>query len=288
MVIPRWSSPILALVFALVAAACGGAFDEPPTALSTPTSTTVGSPSASATTASATSEPATNRSDTDGSTADTTSSTTATTAASVAPTTEPVGTVTSSAETNAGPIPIRLRIDRRVSDAATEGFAATVEQVLTDERGWTNAGFEFTFTDAGGGADYTVVLAEGTEVDSLCLPYDTYGQFSCQIGPVVALNADRWRTAVDRWPASLDDYRTMLINHEIGHLLGQHHPAVRCPGDGQPAPVMAQQSSGVAPCAANPWPLPWEITCARQGVEPLAPPFERDITLTCGPGGPIG
>ena len=50
---------------------------------------------------------------------------------------------------------------------------------------------------------------------------------------------------------------------------------------------MAQQSSGVAPCTANPWPLPWEIVCAQQGVEPLAPPFERDITLTGGPDGPL-
>ncbi len=184
------------------------------------------------------------------------------------------------------PITMRLRLDRRVGDAATEGFAGLVESVLTDPRGWEQAGFVFSFSDAD--ADYTVVLAEGDEVDRLCLPYDTFGRFSCQIGPVVALNADRWRTAVESWPASLDEYRTMLVNHEVGHLLGQHHPAVRCPGDGQPAPVMAQQSSGVAPCLANPWPLPWEIACARTRLEPLAPPYERDIRLTCGPDGPIG
>ena len=58
------------------------------------------------------------------------------------------------------------------------------------------------------------------EVDALCLPYDTYGRFSCQNGPIVALNADRWRTAVDSWPATLDEYRAMLVNHEVGHLLG--------------------------------------------------------------------
>jgi hypothetical protein len=173
-----------------------------------------------------------------------------------------------------------------VDDAATEGFASLVRDVLTDERGWKRAGFEFTFDDVE--FDYTIVLAEGPEVDALCLPYDTSGRFSCQIGPIVALNADRWRTGVEDWPASLDDYRTMLVNHEVGHLLGQHHPASRCPGEGQPAPVMAQQSSGVAPCDANPWPLDWEITCAAQGEEPLAPPYERDITLTCGPDGPVG
>lgn len=184
------------------------------------------------------------------------------------------------------PIAIRLRLDRRVDDPATEGFENLVQSVLTDQRGWQQAGFVFSFSNTE--FDYTVVLAEGPEVDSLCLPYDTFGRFSCQIGPIVALNADRWREAVDRWPASLDEYRTMLVNHEVGHLLGQHHPAERCPGPGQPAPVMAQQSSGVDPCVANPWPRPWEIVCARQGVEPLAPPYERDIVLTCGPDGPIG
>ncbi len=186
------------------------------------------------------------------------------------------------------PTIMRIRLDRRVSDEATEGFEPTVQAVLASDRGWTRAGFEFVFTDSDEtDFDYTVVLAEGPEVDSLCLPYDTFGEFSCQIGPVVALNADRWRVAVDNWPTTLDDYRTMLINHEIGHLLGQHHPESRCPGEGQPAPVMAQQSSGVEACTANPWPLPWEIICVQEGVEPLAPPYETDIELTCGPDGPV-
>ena len=178
---------------------------------------------------------------------------------------------------------IRLRPDRRVDDAATQGFAEFVRDTLTDNRGWGRAGFEFTFDDTD--FDYTIVLAEGPEVDELCLPYETYGLYSCQIGPIVALNADRWRYAVEEWPASLNDYRAMLVNHEVGHLLGQHHPGSRCPREGMPAPVMAQQSSGVDPCTANPWPLAWEVTCASQDVEPLAPPYERDITLTCGPEG---
>ena len=205
-----------------------------------------------------------------------------TTVESAAPDTSPSTATAGDIE----PVVLRLRLDRRVSDAATEGFAPFVEGVLTDERGWQRACFRFEFSDTD--YDYTVVLAEGSAVDELCLPYDTFGRFSCQIGPVVALNADRWRTAVDSWPASLDDYRTMLVNHEVGHLTGQHHPAVRCPGDGQPAPVMAQQSSGVAPCTANPWPLSWEIDCASRRLEPIAPGYERDIQLTCGPDGPIG
>lgn len=178
------------------------------------------------------------------------------------------------------PVPIALRVERLVDDAATEGFEAAVTAVLTDERGWQQVGFAFTFA---ADAPYTVVLAEGPEVDARCLPYDTFGRFSCQLGPVVALNADRWRLATDTWPGTLDEYRTMLVNHEVGHLLGQHHPAVPCPAPGEPAPVMAQQSSGLDGCAPNPWPLPWELACAARHVEPLAPPYEESPRSACGP-----
>ena len=151
-----------------------------------------------------------------------------------------------------------------------------------DPRGWEQAGFEFAFDDA---AEYTVILAEGPEVDALCDPYTTRSRFSCQIGPIVALNADRWRGAVESWPGSLLEYQIMLVNHEVGHLLGQHHPAAFCATDGEPAAVMAQQSSGVGTCIANSWPLEWEIACAARHEEPLAPPYEADATPTCGPEG---
>ncbi len=277
-----WPSVVLALV--VVAAACGTADQAAPpgptdaATISAAAVETVTSPAPSVATTGPSTLPETSA--TTEATVDSAASSTSSTESSTATSAQESG-----ATTTAAPIELRIRLERRVDDAATEGFADFAAAVLTDERGWQQAGFRFVFSDTD--YDYTVVLAEGAAVDELCLPYDTFGRFSCQIGPVVALNADRWRTAVDSWPASLDAYRTMLVNHEVGHLTGQHHPAVRCPGDGQPAPVMAQQSSGVAPCTANPWPLPWEIACAALGLEPIAPGYERDIQLTCGPDGPV-
>lgn len=186
------------------------------------------------------------------------------TASSAAPpaSTSPAGTV------------VRLRIERQTDDVATADFVATALDVLTDDRGWRRAGFAFELDED---APFLLVLAEPAEVDRLCLPYDTGGRFSCQNGPVVALNADRWRQATETWTGSLAAYRTYLVNHEVGHLLHLHHPRPQCPGAGLPAPVMLQQSTELGACTANPWPLPWEVDLAATRAEPLAPPADHGV-----------
>jgi hypothetical protein len=148
-----------------------------------------------------------------------------------------------------------------------------VDRTLRDPRGWVRAAFRLVRDDA---ATYVIVVAEADEVDRLCRPYDTYGKYSCQNGPVVALNADRWRTATPEWTGDLATYRQMLVNHEVGHLLGRHHPpAPQCPRPGLRARVMAQQSTELNGCLPNPWPLAPEIAEAARHDEPLAPPFSR-------------
>ncbi|HVE46515.1 MAG TPA: DUF3152 domain-containing protein [Acidimicrobiales bacterium] len=166
-------------------------------------------------------------------------------------------------------VEVAYRLERRTSDAQTASFEEVVEATLTDARGWSRAGFRLVRRDD---AAFLVVLAEGPEVDQLCLPRDTYGLYSCQRGPVVALNADRWRQATPKWTGDLATYRQMLVNHEVGHLLGQHHPARQCPARGRPAPVMAQQSTELNGCLPNPRPLEHEIAYAARHEEPLAPP----------------
>ena len=168
-------------------------------------------------------------------------------------------------------------MERRTNDDATAGFEQAVAATLGDRRGWGRAGFRFV--ERGDGR-FLIVLAEGPEVDALCAPYTTRSTYSCQNGPVVALNADRWRTATPEWTGDLPTYRQMLVNHEVGHLLGQHHPPTgrggegQCPVPGVPALVMAQQSTELNGCLPNPWPLPEEITAAARHDEPLAPPYE--------------
>ncbi len=169
-----------------------------------------------------------------------------------------------------------------MNDEATATFGAVVRRTLIQPRGWSQAGFTFNFTPT---SLYRVVLAEGRDVDRLCAPYRVHSRYSCQNGPVVALNADRWRRATPQWTGTLDEYREMLVNHEVGHLLGQHHPTRACAGPGQPSAVMAQQSKSLRGCAPNARPLPWELACAARHDEPLAPGYDPTVRPRCGPQG---
>jgi hypothetical protein len=163
--------------------------------------------------------------------------------------------------TPGSPQEVTIRFESEVDDVAVEELASTALEILNDPRGWTQAGF--TFVQGGADAPYRVVLAEGPRVDALCLPLDTGSFASCQNGPVVALNADRWRNAVTHWDGDLELYRGYLVNHEVGHLIGMRHPVPRCPVAGAPAAAMEQQTGGLAGCTGNAWPREWELDYAR-------------------------
>lgn len=169
-------------------------------------------------------------------------------------------TLLGSSEANQTTQLVALRFESQISDVSAVKLEETALAILNDERGWGRAGFSFV---ADKSSEFRVVLAEGSEVDQLCLPLMTYGKVSCQNGPVVALNADRWRVAVPHWTLGIEVYRGYLVNHEVGHLLGQRHPKPRCPVSGRPAGVMEQQTAGLEGCIGNPWPRDWEIELAE-------------------------
>jgi hypothetical protein len=132
-------------------------------------------------------------------------------------------------------------------------LAAFVDETLADPRSWIGDG-RHGFRRVPEGGTFTVVVATPATVDELCRPLETAGRYSCGRNGYVALNLDRWNGATDTWTASLEEYRRYLVNHEVGHYVGGQH--VPCPGPGQLAPVMQQQTIRLDGCLPNGWPYP--------------------------------
>lgn len=135
-------------------------------------------------------------------------------------------------------------------------FASRVHEILGDRRSWGRGGRLSFRRVSSGRIDFRVTLATPATTDRLCAPYRTNGIFSCANGGRAVLNLRRWRRGADAY-ASLRRYRIYLVNHEVGHLLGHGHRY--CPAAGARAPVMMQQTKGVAPCRPNPWPRRYEL-----------------------------
>lgn len=138
--------------------------------------------------------------------------------------------------------------------AVPEDVAAQVRAALHDPRSWARDRTLEQVADPTR-ADIRVVLADPATVDTLCgrVGLDTAGIYSCWNGRFAALNAWRWEVGAEGFD-DLDTYRTYLVNHEFGHGLGRGH--VGCPSAGALAPVMMQQSKGLAGCLPNGWPYP--------------------------------
>ena len=137
-------------------------------------------------------------------------------------------------------------------------FRDLVAKTLADERGWPRAGVQFEYVESGG--TMHVILAEPSEVEAAA-PGGCSVELSCRVGSLVLINDDRWMNGSDSYNElglALEDYRQMVINHEVGHFLGHEHIA-ECGTEAGLAPIMLQQSTGLRGCSPNKWPLPNEL-----------------------------
>jgi hypothetical protein len=132
-------------------------------------------------------------------------------------------------------------------------FAAAVERVLFDQRGWGGGGRLSFQRVSSGPVAFRVTLASPRTTNRLCAPLDTGGIYSCYHAGRSVLNAMRWRDGARAYPRDLASYRTYMVNHEVGHALGHGHRHA-C-GPGGLAPVMMQQTKSLYGCRQNVWPL---------------------------------
>jgi len=151
---------------------------------------------------------------------------------------------------------------RGLDDSVLPAFKLKLAATYGDTRGWNDNG-KITFVYSEAGCQLHAWLASPTAILTFGSICDDY--YSCTVHPNVVINYGRWTGATDPWNAqhlNIEEYDAMVINHESGHWLGFDH--VACPGAGQPAPVMQQQSVNLGGCTFNAWPLASEADAAAR------------------------
>ncbi|MGE5827825.1 MAG: DUF3152 domain-containing protein [Micromonosporaceae bacterium] len=152
-------------------------------------------------------------------------------------------------------------ISYRVEVEQATGLNAASVATMVDatlghpDRGWTVGGWRFQRTDLPASQVGMVVrVATPATVDKICgaAGVNTGGVVSCRAGKLVMINLTRWTVGIPAY-ADVNDYRHLVINHEVGHRLGFGHTT--CQTTGLPeAPVMMTQYYGLNGCTPNVWP----------------------------------
>ncbi len=172
----------------------------------------------------------------------------------------------------AAPLTFTYEVRGKGNATSLEDFAARAAQTYADPRGW-NLGGSIRFVRVARGGDFTLWLSAARYLPTFSSGCST--TYSCRVGRNVIINEARWNGSTPSYTAAgapLRDYQHMVLNHETGHWLGFGHSY--CSGNGQPAPVMQQQSKSLQGCRANAWPTAGErSTLARwRGVRIVTPP----------------
>ncbi|MGH3878466.1 MAG: DUF3152 domain-containing protein [Actinophytocola sp.] len=162
-----------------------------------------------------------------------------------------------------------------------DSFAALVDTTLSDPRGWASTNQVSVQRVDARAANPDIRISLSTP-DTVHQPefcgFSIKYESSCwrRDESRVMINLARWVRGAVAFGGDLGNYRTYAINHEIGHAFGRGH--VGCAKNGDLAPVMMQQSFGVAndyvaqlnnragyddpveadgkTCVYNPWPNP--------------------------------
>ncbi|WP_404957617.1 DUF3152 domain-containing protein [Streptomyces sp. 147326] len=165
------------------------------------------------------------------------------------------GSTTGGAAKGKGPA-LRWRIEvEEGSGVDPESAARSVEAILSDPRGWTrDPAYGFQLVGAGQPVDFTVKIATPTTTDRLCdvVTPELIGETNCRAGHTVVVNLKRWQEGSPQFNGPVEEYRALIVNHEVGHEIGREHES--CPAPGKPAPAMMQQIKGLNGCKANAWP----------------------------------
>ncbi|WEV67658.1 DUF3152 domain-containing protein [Bifidobacterium sp. ESL0769] len=139
-------------------------------------------------------------------------------------------------------------------------FENSIFRTLNDPRGWPRAGASFTYSVDSSNCDFVIYLSQPSLMTTFS--GDCSDEYSCRVGDDVIINEDRWNGATPQMlkaGMSLDRYRVMVINHEVGHRLGHIDNEPSCPASNALAPLMQEQSMSLRGCKPNEWPTDSEL-----------------------------
>jgi len=148
-----------------------------------------------------------------------------------------------------------------------------VDSTLNNPKSWIGSGrYRFQRIDDSRAATLRISLTSQLTTRRLCgfrIPFDA----SCwqPDDHRVVINTARWARGAVAFQGNVVQYQQYLVNHEVGHGLG--FPHIACEATGRLAPVMMQQTWGVADdylavlgtdrvtadglvCQPNAWPFP--------------------------------
>lgn len=154
-----------------------------------------------------------------------------------------------------------------------EGFAVTVDATLQNPKSWIGSGeYAFQRIDDPRAANIRITLTSQLGQRAMCgfvIPYDA-SCWKSELNQVV-LSTARWARGSVAFQGNVVQYQQYMVNHEVGHGLG--FPHIGCAETGRLAPVMMQQTWGLANdylaalgtdgvtadgkvCEPNAWPFP--------------------------------
>jgi len=139
----------------------------------------------------------------------------------------------------------KFLIDKDVSAPSHAQLEFYVTAYLNDPDGWSKHGYFFEPVKTN--ENVLIRLSTPSTIEKHC----GNGKLSCAElgGKHMWLNSERWLHGAPKSKLTLENYRQYMISHEIGHILGFDHE--KCPCKSCPAPIMMQQTLGIAECSAN-------------------------------------
>ncbi|KOG36633.1 MULTISPECIES: DUF3152 domain-containing protein [Streptomyces] len=147
----------------------------------------------------------------------------------------------------------RVQVEDGIEISAQEA-AAEIQRILAHPRGWAAHG-RGRFQLVSENADFVIRIATPDTADALCLRQGlrTHGELNCETSEGVVVNLRRWMLGSPTFAGKPEEYRHLIINHEVGHEIGiRSH--MGCPGPGRLAPAMMQQIKGLHGCRSNAFP----------------------------------